>query len=220
MKTKIALVGERNDEYRSHAAIPLALGKLDVAYTWIPTDAVVDLRGFDAVWCVPGSPYKSMEGALAAIRHARENKVPFLGTCGGFQHALIEYARNVCGVRGADHAESSPDAELAIVTPLACALVNVSAKVRLTEGSRLHAAYGALETSEEYQCRFGLDARWRSRLEGGDLVFTAFDEAGEVRGAELRGHPFFVATLFQPERAAHAGVTPPIVSALVAAARR
>jgi CTP synthase (UTP-ammonia lyase) len=215
---KVALVGDKSDEVRAHAAIPLALDALGAAYTWVPTESIRgDLSGYDAIWCVPGSPYRSMDGALRAIRWAREERVPFLGTCGGFQHAMIEYARNVRGITGATHAESSPDDELAIVTPLACQLVNVSAKVRLAEGSRLHAAYGALETNEEYQCRFGLDARWRGRLEGGDLVFTAFDEAGDVRGAELRGHPFFVATLFQPERAAFSGVTPPIVRALLRA---
>jgi CTP synthase (UTP-ammonia lyase) len=221
VRIDVGLVGDRSELVRAHAAIPLALHRLDVSHTWVQTDTIVDgqeMRAFDAVWCVPGSPYRSMEGALAAIRYARENRLPFLGTCAGFQHALIEYARNDRGIDAA-HAESSPDAELAIVTPLACALVNVAATVRIAEGSRLHAAYGALETDEEYQCRFGLDPRWRRDLEGGDLIFTAFDDAGEVRALELQSHPFFVATLFQPERAAFREIVPPLVSAFIAAAR-
>src|SRR5258708_6672769 len=168
---------------------------IDVQYTWIRTDAVTDaateLAAFSGIWCVPGSPYASMNGALRAIRHAREAGVPFLGTCGGFQHALIEYARNVLGVAGAEHAESANDAPLAIIVPLECALIEVEKGVTLTPGSRLAVAYGALETHEEYQCRFGLDEAWRARLEGGALAFTAFDEGGNVRGAELRDHPFF-----------------------------
>jgi CTP synthase (UTP-ammonia lyase) len=229
---RIALVGDKSDAVLAHAAIPRALElaaqacRCAVQAAWIATDSIDGadaaerLRGFDAVWCVPGSPYRSMDGALAAIRFAREGRVPFLGTCGGFQHAMIEYARNVRGLAGAEHAESSPEAALAIVTPLQCALVNVGARVLIAPGSRLHAAYGALEAREEYQCRFGLEPRWRERLEGGgELLFNAFDEAGDVRGAELVSHPFFVATLFQPERAARTGALPPLVRAFVSAAR-
>ena len=225
-RIEIALVGERSDAVVAHRGIPKALAmaaellEVDVVGTWVRTDAGQDLAPFQGVWCVPGSPYASMDGALAAIRHAREQDVPFLGTCGGFQHAVIEYARNVRGVTGAEHAESAPGAPDAIVVPLECALIEVEKGVRLTPGSRLAEAYGALETTEEYQCRFGLDETWRGRLGGGALVFTAFDEQGDVRGAELRGHPFFVATLFQPERSALRGVAPKIVTALVAAASR
>ena len=68
------------------------------------------------MWCVPGSPYHSAEGALAAIRFAREKRRVFLGTCGGFQHALIEFARNVLGVSQAEHAETAPTAPDLVVT--------------------------------------------------------------------------------------------------------
>jgi CTP synthase (UTP-ammonia lyase) len=224
---RIALVGDRSDSVIAHRAIPRALvlaadecGQ-EIEPIWVPTDAVGDVSAlltFDAIWCVPGSPYRSMDGALAAIRHAREHRIPFLGTCGGFQHALIEYARNVCGIAGAGHAESSPESPLAIVTPLECALLGESARVQLAPQSRIRAAYGRDHTDEEYQCRFGLAPHWRPKLEGGDLAFTAFDEAQDVRGAELRSHPFFVATLFQPERAALAGRLPPLVLAFVRAA--
>ena len=212
----IALVGDRNDSIPAHRAIPIALA--DVEHVWIASDAVVGLDGVEGIWCIPGSPYKSMEGALSAIRHAREKRVPFLGTCGGFQHALIEYARNVLGLTKAEHAESSPDAELALVTPLACSLVNVEAKVTLAPGSRIAEAYGARESNEEYQCRFGLDPKWREKFIG-DIAFTAFDSNGDVRGLELRSHPFFVATLFQPERASLRGRTSPLITAFVSAVK-
>jgi CTP synthase (UTP-ammonia lyase) len=226
---RVALVGDRSDSVVAHRAIPPALAMaadasgVEIEPLWVPTDAIRDastLPAVDAIWCVPGSPYRSMDGALTAIRHAREQRIPFLGTCGGFQHAMIEYARNVCGVAGADHAESSPDSALAIVTPLECALLGESARVQLAPQSQIRAAYGRDHTDEEYQCRFGLARHWRPRLEGGDLAFTAFDEAGDVRGAELRSHPFFVATLFQAERAALAGTLPPLVLAFVRAATR
>src|ERR1017187_3715784 len=111
----IALVGDQNPNVKAHVAIPKALAlaadsiRSTVKETWINTtvldhDPESHLRGFHGIWCVPGSPYASMEGALHAIRFARERKVPFLGTCGGSQHAVIEFARNVLGLSAADHA--------------------------------------------------------------------------------------------------------------------
>src|SRR5947208_2132696 len=116
---RIGLVGDRSEEVRAHRAIPRAFDLLAerkrgprVTLTWIstaeidPHDPARVVTGFDGLWCVPGSPYENMDGALAAIRYARETRLPFLGTCGGFQHALIEVARNVLGAAGAGHAES------------------------------------------------------------------------------------------------------------------
>src|SRR5690348_13523420 len=127
---RIGLIGDYSPEILAHVAIPRALDfaasdvGVPVEPVWLATDrlaqdGVAVLSMFDVLWCVPGSPYASMDGALAAIRFARERGVPFLGTCGGFQHALIEYARNVLGLAAADHAESNPDAALPLIVPLA-----------------------------------------------------------------------------------------------------
>jgi hypothetical protein len=89
-----------------------------------------------------------------------------------------------------------------VIVPLACALVEVTDKVRLLPGSRIAAAYGASEATEGYRCRYGLNEAFRATLVSGALRVTAEDEAGDIRALELQGHPFFVATLFQPERAA------------------
>jgi CTP synthase (UTP-ammonia lyase) len=225
---RVALVGDHDATITAHRAIPRALElaahacAVDVDHAWLPTDAITDdavLDGFDAVWCVPGSPYRSMEGALRAIRVARESRRPFLGTCGGFQHALVEYARSVLGWRDAGHAEVDPSSPRAIVTPLACPLVEVTEPIFLRAGSHLAAAYGTLEIREGYHCRFGLDPAMRTTLlDRGALRATAESAEGEVRAVELATHPFYVAMLFQPERAAFAGEVPPIVKALVAAA--
>lgn len=215
---RIALIGDYNADVIAHQAIPRALElaaaslSLTVTPQWIPTDTIDGALGsFDGIWCVPASPYRSMDGALSAIRIARESQVPFLGTCGGFQHAVIEYARNVLGWSDADHAETAPDAGRIVIAPLACSLVEVSDRVRFTPGSRLAAAYGAESASEGYHCNYGLNPPFAAELTRGPLRATSFDGAGEVRGVELEGHPFFVATLFQPERAALRGAVPPIV---------
>jgi CTP synthase (UTP-ammonia lyase) len=106
-----------------------------------------------------------------------------------------------------------------VVSPLACSLVEKSGELRLTPGSLLRAAYGHATAREGYHCNYGLNPMHRAALEHAGLRFTAFDENGEVRAAELAiaVHPFFVGTLFQPERAALRGETPPLVAAFVRA---
>ncbi len=222
---RIALVGDYSEQVVAHRAIPLALERAAlgqaVSWEWVPSGSAAQpghLDAFDALWLVPGSPYASMDGALEAVRWAREGRRPFLGTCGGFQHAAIEIARRVAGFADADHAESRPGASRLVVTRLSCSLAGVSGTVRFDPQSRLREAYGRPDAVEGYQCNYGVDGAWRSVLEAAGLSFTAWDEAGEIRGAELRGHPFFVGVLFQPERAALRGETPPLVRAFVAAA--
>ena len=225
--TRIGLVGDYDPEVPAHQAIPRALALAERAleapleFRWLPTETIADdavLAPFDALWCVPASPYRSMDGALRAIRFARERPRPFLGTCGGFQHAVVEYARNVLGWADAEHAETAPEAARPVIVPLACALVEVTDKVSLIPGSRIAAAYGTAEATEGYRCRYGLNEAFRATLVSGALRVTAEDRAGDIRALELQGHPFFVATLFQPERAALAGRLPPLVAAFARAA--
>jgi CTP synthase (UTP-ammonia lyase) len=222
-RIQIGLIGEHDVTVAAHRAIPVALelaggAAVEVGFRWVPTDEVRSascVSGFDGLWCVPASPYRSMEGALLAIQYAREHGHPFLGTCGGFQHAVIEYARNVLGWADAEHAETAPDAARAVVTPLACALVEATGTVRLRPESRIARAYGAESATEGYRCRYGLNPAFQAALVSGPLRAVAGDETGEVRAVELDDHPFFVATLFQPERAALVGRTPPLVAAFV-----
>jgi CTP synthase (UTP-ammonia lyase) len=223
---RIALVGDYNAQVTAHQAIPLALGlaaeaeQVTIDFAWLPTPQAHDLKtlaGFDGIWCVPASPYQDTEGALNAIRYAREQGVPFLGTCGGFQHAVIEYARNHLGWLDAEHAETSPGAERAVITALTCALVEAADVIELVPGSRIAEAYGVLSTTQTYRCRYGLNEAFSEALLSGPLRVAGRDQAGDVRVIELEGHPFFVATLFQPERAALTGVVPPVVAAFVRA---
>lgn len=222
----IGLIGDYSESVPAHRAIPVALrlaGEtcgVKTGCEWIPTEQATSEKifiHFDGLWCVPASPYRSMEGALEGIRFAREMGVPFLGTCGGFQHAIVEYARNVLGWPEADHAETAADSKRPVISPLACALVEATGVVRLRPGSRIARAYGAQEVTEGYRCRYGLNPKFRAELLAGPLKVVAEDYAGEVRAIELEGHPFFVATLFQPERVALKGNRAPLVEALVRA---
>src|SRR5262249_9446729 len=209
----IGLIGDYDPKVTAHQAIPQALNLAaehigrPVEPTWIHTsslgrDVPRQLAGFAALWCVPASPYANREGALAAIQFARESGRPFLGTCGGFQHALLEYARNRLGFRQAEHAETCPETAMPLVAPLACALVEKSGSIVFREGSRLRGIYGVPEADEEYHCRYGLNPRYENLLGDGPLRICGRDRTGEARAVELTGHPFFIGVLFQPERAA------------------
>ncbi|MFF4580789.1 hypothetical protein [Streptomyces sp. NPDC001389] len=227
---RIALVGDRSPHVKSHTRLPLLLDALAAreglvldAY-WIPTgDAAAEaaagtLARFDAVWVLPGSPYASEAGALAAIRVAREEGIPFLGTCGGFQHALLEYARTVCGLTGVAHAENDPGAQDLLIAPLACSLVGHEGVVRAQPGSLAESVLGAERSMERYHCSYGPAPRHLPVLTAHGLRLSGHDEEGQVRMAELPGHPFFLATLFQPELAGDGTRPHPVVRALAAAA--
>lgn len=175
------------------------------------------LAEYDAIWVVPGSPYRHPEGAFTAIRYARENSIPFLGTCGGFQHAVIEYARNVLGWQDAGHAETDSEGRM-VIAPLSCSLVETSAVVELRANTLIARAYGRESIEEGYHCRYGVSSAFAAELEQGDLRVTGWDEEGEIRAVELVTHPFFVATLFQHERHALDGRPAPLVQAFLRAA--
>jgi CTP synthase (UTP-ammonia lyase) len=230
MTPRIALVGDYSADVIAHRAIPRALELAmaaeaqPVEWAWVHTtsirNAASDLAGYSAVWVVPASPYAAVEGALSAITWARETKRPLLGSCGGFQHMLIELARNCAGIANADHGETNPSGDELVVAALACALVEQNGTLRFATGSRLRSWYGRDTCTEGYHCRYGLNTAYRSRLEAVGLRFTAFDDEGELRAAELDDeiHPFFIGTLFQSERGALRGETPPLARALVRAA--
>ncbi|MNX71070.1 CTP synthase [compost metagenome] len=226
---RIALIGDHDPQVTAHQAIPVALEKaaehsgLNVQWQWLATDEIhaeTPLHTFDGVWCVPASPYRNMDGALLAIRFAREQRRPFLGTCGGFQHAVLEYARNVLGWSDAEHGETNPDAARALLTPLSCALVEAVDTIHLREGSLIAEAYESAEIREGYRCRYGVNPQFQGELLKRELQAVGHDSEHELRAVELSGHPFFVATLFQPERAALKGVLPPLVGAFVEASGR
>jgi CTP synthase (UTP-ammonia lyase) len=103
------------------------------------------------------------------------------------------------GMADADHQKSHPKAHTPLISPLGCALAGVKARVRLTPGSAIRRAYGTPEAMVEYHCSFGLNSRYRRLMESGSLHMTALDDQDEIRALELDGHPFFAATLFQPE---------------------
>ena len=225
---RIAVLGEYQADRVTHPATTAATGHaaaclgLQAQVEWVGTDAIEGrgdvLAGYDGIWMAPGSPYRSLTGALEAITAARTGGIPLLGTCGGFQHIVLEYARSVLGVPGAGHAEYSPDGDDLFITALSCSLAGRPFAVRLTPATKAARAYGTESAEERYYCNFGLNPKVIADLRSAGLVTSGTDADGEVRIVELSEHPFFVGTLFVPQVSSAPGRPHPLVVAFVVAA--
>ena len=226
---RIALIGERDPAKTAHLGIEASLAlyhrEIDsrIEYEWVDTATITaesasDLfREVTGIWCTPGSPYANTGGALHAIRLARTGSKAFLGTCGGFQHALMEFAENVLG-RPAEHEELTPGAKDPLIAKLSCSLAGAKGQVIATTRGGFAEILGATPSIEEFNCNYGVNEGLADIFKGSGLTFVAHDETGQVRAFRLEHHPFFVGTLFQPERKALTGSLHPVVRAFLAAA--
>jgi CTP synthase (UTP-ammonia lyase) len=230
-KIKIGLIGDYNPEVTAHKAIPLALKlsseklNLPVEYFWLDTELIKkkyfnELNSFNGLWAVPATPYTDIEGALAAIKFARENNIPFLGTCGGFQHAVLEFFRNVIGIKDADHFESNPGSTEPVITTLSCSMIEKNGDVFLSEGTFAKSIFKADRTNETYHCSYGFNQDYLELLKKSNMKISGFDSNIDVRIIELTNHPFFIATLFQPERSSLKNKNHPLIDAFVEAANK
>jgi CTP synthase (UTP-ammonia lyase) len=239
---RIGILGDFNSEFRSHHATNDSLQhaarklNLKVEGEWLPTSTLTapsaeeKLETFDGLWASPGSPYKSLDGMLKGIEFARRRDWPFLGTCGGFQYAFIEFARNVLGIADADSAENNSGSKNIIIYPVACAvpdrkgdapkLSGMVPEIHLRPGSYLQSFYGKdrLKVTEEFFCNFEINPEFEwAPMEAGFPV-VARGPQGEIRAIESAAHRFFIATLFQPQLSSTEKKPHPLVVAFVEAA--
>lgn len=127
---ELPLLGEYTPTFQPHISTSAAIQhscsllSIEVEAVWVSTETISDslFEVYSGIWVAPGSPYKNMDKTLWAIRYAREHGIPCLGTCGGFQHIIIEYARNVLGFKDAQHAEYNPCASDLFISKLDCSL--------------------------------------------------------------------------------------------------
>ena len=224
----IGIIGEYDESFAPHpatnAAIEHSCAALDiqVGFDWVSTADLDEsfFNRFQGLWVAPGSPYKDMAKTLEVIRFAREHRVPAFGTCGGFQHLVIEYARNVLGITDAHHAEYDPYASCLFVTELECSLAGREMKVHLSAGSMASEIYGAGEAVERYYCNFAINRDFLDVFESGPLNVTGFDSEGEARIVELPGHPFFLGTLFVPQAQSSPAQPHPLVNGFIQSIER
>ena len=234
----IGVIGDFKEDRRSHQAVNDALNhavdslSLKLNIRWLPTQSLEQpnyhktLERFDGFWGAPGSPYISLDGALRGIRFVRELGRPFLGTCGGFQHAVLEYAQNVLGIKATGHAEYDSNISNPVITLVSCPVIERpegtpmlwgTLRIRLTPNSLAFRIYKQTEIEEEFNCNYELNPAFRDPLEAKGLSVTGIGENDEARIVELSDHRFFMATAFQPQLTSEAGRPHPLIIAYLQA---
>ena len=239
---RIAVVGKYTALVDSYKSIQEALihggiaNDAGVEIDWMSSEqfesgeGVEILRNHDGLLIPGGFGPRGVEGMLEAIRWARENGLPFFGICLGLQCAVIEYARNVCGLEESHSSEFSEDAS----DPVICLLdsqLQVTTKggtmrlgtypCRLAEGSRAREIYGAEEVDERHRHRFEVNNAYRDLLNrNGMTVSGTSPDGGLVEMIEITDHPWFLAGQFHPELKSRPLRPHPLFASFIEAAQR
>ena len=187
----------------------------DVQIRWVASDDLGGnatdeaLRGVDGVLIPGGFGIRGVEGKVAAVRYAREGKIPFLGICLGLQCAVIEFARHVCGLEGANSSEFDPASPHAVidllpeqknVTDLGGSMRLGAQPCHLVPGTLAARAYGEEVVYERHRHRWEVNPAYHEVLEQAGLVLSGNSHNGRLTEIiELPDHPFFVAGQFHPE---------------------
>jgi CTP synthase (UTP-ammonia lyase) len=220
MNKQIAIIGEFHNNFRPHLDLMDSIEhvksklNLDIGYEWIDTlraekEGDKLFSKFSGFWSAPGS------GALQAIKYARINDIPHLGTCAGFQHTVIEFARNVLEIKEAQHEEYDSDSSTLFISRLACSLAGKKMKVQVIGSSLTSDCYKAKETIEDYYCNFGINPEFTHKIKHADLLVSGIDQDGEIRIIEIKKNRFFISTLFVPQTNSTIAKTHPIIERFV-----
>jgi CTP synthase len=239
-KVKIGLIGkyvELQDSYKSilesfiHAG---AENEVKVKVKSIHSESLneknvaKELKGLDAILVAPGFGERGIEGKIEAVRYARENKIPFLGICLGMQMAVIEYSRNVLGLKNANSVEMNPDTEHPVIN-LMEEQKSVTEKggtmrlgawaCHLEPNSIVIKVYGTTAIFERHRHRFEYNNAYRSQLEAAGMKTTGINpETNLVEIIEVEDHPWFVGVQYHPEYKSTVASPHPLFVSLVKAA--
>src|SRR6266852_1822725 len=236
----IALVGkyvEYEDSYKSLKEALLHGGlahRLKVNIHWIESEnlqwpeCAPGLERFDGILVPGGFGKRGVEGMIASIRYARERKVPYFGICLGMQTMVIEFARNVCGLEGADSSEFNPATEHRVIYKLRelKGIDDLGGTMRLgawpcllQPNSTAHRAYGRSEISERHRHRYEFNREYEQiRTEGGLRVAGQTPDSVYVEICEIPGHPWFLGCQFHPEFKSKPLEPHPLFAAFIGAA--
>ena len=236
----VALVGKYVGLKESYKSLAEALvhGGIDhetrVNIHWLESEEIERqgtervLREADGILIPGGFGVRGIEGKIETIRFAREQGIPFLGLCLGMQCAVIEFARNVAGLKEANSSEFDPNTPHPVIDLMADQRA-VSEKggtmrlgsylCRIAEGSLAHKAYGVAEVRERHRHRYEFNNAYREQMTNQGLVLSGLSPDGRlVEIVELRDHPWFVATQFHPEFTSRPHHPHPLFSGFVGAA--
>jgi CTP synthase len=186
-----------------------------VNLTWLASDELMSggvedvLRGADGILVPGGFGVRGVEGKVEAIRYARENSVPYLGLCLGLQCAVIEFARNVCGLSGANSSEFDPNTPHPVIDllPEQKGVVDMGGSMRLgaypceiQPGSRAEAVYGESLVHERHRHRYEVNPEYHEVLRRHGMELSGMSPDGRLAEIiEIPGHPYFLAGQFHPE---------------------
>lgn len=219
-KTAIAIVGKYVKLHDAYLSVAEALrhggyeNESKVEMLWVDSETVNDanadelLGAADGILVPGGFGNRGIEGKIAACRYAREHNVPYLGICLGMQIAVIEFARNVAGIKDADSSEFAPDANCVIdLMPDQHGNIPKGGTMRLgaytcdiKDGTMLSNAYGEKEIRERHRHRWEFNNEYRERLTDAGLVISGTSPDGRlVEAVELADNDFFVGVQFHPE---------------------
>ena len=187
-----------------------------VSVKWIQTDRIKNNKtakkafsDVNGILILPGFGSRGAEGKIRSSKYARENKIPFLGICLGLQCAVIDFARNVTGLKNANSTEFDKKTKYPVIDLMESqkAVKIKGGTMRLgaydceiKPGTRAYAAYRKKKISERHRHRYEVNNRYRNRLEKSGLIFSGINsDLGVVETIEIKGHPWFVAGQFHPE---------------------
>jgi len=239
---RIAVVGKYTELVDSYKSVQEALihggiandVKVDIDWvlseTFTGGEGIDRLAAYDGLLIPGGFGPRGVEGMLQAIRYAREHEMPFFGICLGLQCAVIEYARNVCGLEGAHSTEFDADSPHPVIALLDSQL-QVTSKggtmrlgaypCALKEGSRSREIYGDAEISERHRHRFEVNNEYRDVLSAEGLTISGTSpDGGLVEMVEITNHPWFVAGQFHPELKSRPTRPHPLFASFIEAATR
>ncbi len=236
----IALVGkyvELPDAYKSiiegfiHAG---ATNECKVKVSYIAAESVTKenvaekLKGMDGVLVAPGFGERGLDGKLNAIQYVRENNIPFFGICLGMQCSVIEFGRNVLGLKDANSFEMDANTSNPVINLMEEQknITNMGGTMRLgaydceiKKGTKAFAIYGKTKISERHRHRYEFNNDYLKQYEAAGMIASGFNpETGLVEIVELKNHPFFVAGQFHPELKSTVANPHPLFVSFVAAA--
>jgi CTP synthase len=220
-QVRIGLIGkyvELKDSYKSIAEAFIHAGVMNdckVQLDWIHSESLTEeniqdkLKDLKGILVAPGFGNRGIEGKIAAIKYAREKNIPFLGVCLGMQCAVIEFARNVLGLKDAHSREMNPATSSPVIDILE-AQKNISHMggtmrlgaypCKLEEGTRAMEIYGQKEVYERHRHRYEFNNEYTKEFKEAGMVLSGVNpDAGLVEIVELPHHPFFVGVQFHPE---------------------
>jgi CTP synthase (UTP-ammonia lyase) len=209
MKHRVAILGNFNPNYQPHFSMNEHFKTFGESFEidWVPTETLAgpglsDLTKYSGI--VAGSgPYKSKEGIINGIRYARENNIPFLGTCSGFGYAVLEFGQSLFKLPGVHHPyeiAGLPDNEIFLQPLEFCSSEIHTISFMPVAGTQTDRIYGQVEiVHEESHCYYGVNRKMIDRFKEGGLTVSGLDENGEPKIMEYSRNDFFIITLFLPQ---------------------